>query len=121
MGLFPKYEMLARDGRGTWFGARTDQSHLVGLSAVRFDSSDVAQVDGFTHQNASDAWTDLIQAAVHWATERGASVCTASVSVEDEDKEALFESLGFRKVGTGDFFDLDGRRVESVRLEKASP
>lgn len=121
MFLYPRYEALLRDGRGAWFGARTYQGRLVGLSTVRLSKSDIAKVDGFAHQNSLGCWKDLIQAAVRWAAERSVPLCGAYISVEDEDKQSLFESLGFRKVGTGDFFNLDGRRVGSVRLEKASP
>ncbi len=120
MGLYPRYETLTRERRGAWFGARTSRGHLIGLSTVHLDKLNQCQVDGFTHQNyLADAWENLIQAAIRWGIVRGASLCWAIVSAEDENKRSLFESLRFREVGTREEFNLDGRRVASVRLEKA--
>ncbi len=120
MGLYPRYEALLREGRGAWFGARTDRGLLVGLSTARLDESGRCQVDGFVHQNASAAWEDLLQAAVRWGVEQGASLCRARLSVEDEEKRSCFESLGFHTAGTGEGFDLDGRQVASLRMERRS-
>ena len=120
MGLYPKYEALLREGRGAWFGARTDRGLLVGLSTACLDGSGQCQVDGFVHQNASDSWEDLLQAAVRWGVEQGAPLCRARLSVEDEEKRSRFESLGFHAAGTGEAFNLDGRQVTSARMEKAT-
>ncbi|MCZ6678140.1 MAG: GNAT family N-acetyltransferase [Candidatus Poribacteria bacterium] len=120
MGLFPKYAALSPDGQGAWFSARTDGGRLVGLSTARLDSSGRAEVDGFVHQNASGAWTDLIGAAMRWAAEQGVTTFRALVSIEDEDKRSMFEGLGFRQIGVGEAFNLGERQIESVRLEKAN-
>ena len=118
MTLYPRYSALGQSDRGAWFGAHTALGRVVGLASARLDRASRCQVDGFTHQRWSDVWDDLIQAAMRWGTSQGASVCWAAVSVEDEDKQALFEALGFRQVGTDGSFDLDGRSVAAVRLEK---
>ena len=135
MGLYPRYEALVREGRGEWFGARTDRGNLVGLATAQLDQSPIeslegqpsiesigtqCQVDAFTHQNYIGAWKDLIEAAMSWGASRGVPLCSATLSVEDENKRALFESLGFREAGTGEEFNLDGRRVASVRLERSA-
>ncbi len=141
MGLYPRYEALVREGRGEWFRARTDRGNLVGLATAQLDQSTIdprlnpsgsrdqpsiesigtqCQVDAFTHQNYIGALEDLIQAAMSWGVSRGVPLCSATLSVEDENKRALFESLGFREAGTGEEFNLDGRRVASVRLERSA-
>ena len=118
MGLYPRYEALSREGRGMWFAAHTDQGRLVALSTVQLRGSSQAQVDGFAHQNYLGYWQEMVQAVLHWAAERGARTGQALVSIEDEDKQRRFESLGFRKASQGDEFGLKGRLVASVRLEK---
>ena len=118
MGLYPRYFALGREGRGAWFGARTDRGLLVGLSTARLDRSGQCQVDGFVHQNASADWENLLQAAVRWGIGQGAPLCRARLSVEDEEKRSRFESLKFHATGTGEAFDLYGRQVASIRLER---
>ena len=120
MDLYSKYASLAKDGRGAWFAARTDRGRLVGLSTARLGASGQCQVDGFTHGNHLRSWRDLVQEAISWGLARGATECEATISVEDEQKRSLFESLGFRQVAVGDAFNLDGRRVPSVRLDVAA-
>ena len=117
MGLYPRYQAVVRDGRGACFACHADENRLVGLSTARLDDSGGCQVDGFTHARHMSAWGDLVQAAHGWGVTNGATVSWAAVSVEDEDKQAKFESLGFREVGATDRFDLDGRSVEAVRME----
>lgn len=118
MGLYPRYEALAQEGRGVWFALRTEQGHVVGLSSVRLDELGHAQVDGFAHQSHGEAWEDLIGATLRWVADRGASLCYTVVSAEDEDKRARFESLGFQEAGAGDAFTIGNRQVPSSRLEK---
>ena len=47
---------------------------------------------------------------------RGTSSFRAAVSVEDEVKQSLFESIGFRNTGPGEPFDLGGRDVPRCDL-----
>lgn len=123
VGLYPRYKAVIREGRSAWFGARTGRGRLVGLSTVCLGKPGQCQVDGFTHQNYPGAWEDLVQAAMRWGVAHGAAFCWATVSAQDENKRSLFESLGFRKAGKGDKFNLDGldgRRVASLRLKKSA-
>lgn len=118
MGLYPRYEKISANGKGTWFAARTDQDRLVGLSTAFFTEPGKCQVDGFVHQSFTQTWKDLMQTALQWGMVRGATRFSARTSIEDTEKQLLFESMGFRKVRAGDDFDLDGRKVPSNHLEK---
>ncbi len=119
MGLYPKYDALVQQQRGAWFGAQTDSGHLVGLATARLDGLDVCHVDGFTHQFRLDAWQDLMQAAMDWGADRGATEWCGTLSVEDEDKWSLFGSLGFEVAGAGEAFTLGERQAPSVLLKRA--
>ncbi len=118
MGLYPKYDALVRQQSGAWFGTQTASRHLVGLATARLDESGVCHVDGFTHQCRLDAWQDLIQAAMNWGADCGATEWCGMLSVEDEDKRSLFESLGFEATGEGEAFTLGERQVPSVLLKR---
>ena len=74
-------------------------------------------MDGFTRRGSLDCWNALIRRAVDWGANRNASPIRATVSVEDDEKLALFESAGFSSAGNGESFDLGGREVATVRLE----
>ena len=76
-------------------------------------------MDGFTHRESLDSWNALIQRAIDWGADRETLPIWATVSVEDDEKLALFESLGFSGVGAGEPFDLGGREVATLRLELA--
>lgn len=117
MGLYRRYHAITRAGQATWLAAYTDDGRAVGLSTARLDGSGGCQVDGFTHGRYADAWESLIRAALDWGASHGGSRCWAAVSVEDEEKRALFERLGFREAGAAEGFDLDGRTVSAVRTE----
>ena len=117
LGLYRRYAAIASDGRGAWFCAGTDGGKVVGLSTARLDGHGGCRVDGFTHRDHPTIWRDLIQAVEDWSAGRNASHIYADVSVEDEDKLTLFESLGFSHAIEGDPFDLGGRQVGTVRLE----
>ena len=62
-------------------------------------------------------WGDLMQAAMDWGADRGATEWCGTLSVEDEDKRSLFESLGFEAAGEGEAFTLGERQVPSVLLK----
>ena len=76
-------------------------------------------MDGFTQRDQMDSWEALIQSAITWGAAQEASPLWTTVSVEDEEKLSLFESLGFKNKGQGDPFDLDGRQVGTLRCELA--
>ena len=118
MGLYPKYDALIQGQSGAWFGAGADSGHLIGLATARLDGSGVCHVDGFTHQRCLKAWGDLIQTAMDWGADRGATEWRGTLSVEDEDKRSLFESLGFEVAGEGEMFTLGERRVPSALLKR---
>ena len=119
MGLYRRYDHLARDGRGAWFGAVTDGGPVVGLSTARLDSSGACRVDGFALNSHMEIWPQLIEAAITWGRGGGASVTQAVVGVEDEERRALFDGLGFAGVGPGDPFDIGGREVKSEILRRS--
>jgi GNAT superfamily N-acetyltransferase len=119
LGLYRRYMALARDGRGAWFCASDDLGQLAGLSTARLDEAGGCRVDGFTRRECLDSWKALIQRATDWATNSQASRIYATVSVEDEEKLALFESAGFKNIGPGEPFDLGGRQVGALRMELA--
>ncbi|MDA1348979.1 MAG: GNAT family N-acetyltransferase [Chloroflexi bacterium] len=119
MGLYRRYDQLARDGKGAWFGAVTDDGPVVGLSTACLDSSGACRVDGFALRSHMETWPQLIEAAITWGRGGGASVTQAVVGVEDEERRALFEGLGFAGVGPGDPFDLGGREVKSEILQRS--
>ena len=120
MGLFTKYQAALEGDRGGWFAARTGQGRVVGLATARLDGAGGCQVDGFAHKYFLESWDGPIKAAMDWGASQGTDQCWAAVSVEDEDKRALFQALGFRQVGPADDFDLDGRAVGSIRMAIAS-
>ena len=121
MGLYVRYERMRRSG-GAWFVAKTAKGKVVGLATARRDEAGDCQIDGFAHARFAQVWEALVQAALNRCSGQRSSQCYAVVSVEDEEKQSLLESLGFRRTGTGEEFDLDGRRVASIRMDrKASP
>ena len=117
MFLYPRFQALTQEGRGAWFGAQCNGGGLLGLATARLDEDGGCQVDGFVYRTSQDVWSELLRAAMRWGAAEGATVCWAAVSVEDEEKQAWCTALGFRAAGPAATFDLDGRSVESVRLE----
>ena len=117
MGLYVRYQRIKRSG-GAWFVAKTAEGKVVGLATARRDDAGDSQIDGFAHARFAEAWEALAQAAINACSGQCSSKCYAVVSVEDEEKQSLFESLGFLRTGAGEEFDLDGRRVASIRMDR---
>ena len=115
MGLYRRYLAALGGGRGEWFGARTTDGRIVGLATAR-RVGPACQIDGFAHPYFAAAWADLMAAAMQRAAAWGSTECRAVVCVEDEEKRALFEGLGFREAGVDAEFVLDGRAVGAVRM-----
>ncbi|MDE2821964.1 MAG: GNAT family N-acetyltransferase, partial [Chloroflexota bacterium] len=116
MGLCRKYyDLVKRDG-ATWFAAKTDDGRLVGIATARTDDANVCSVDGFIHARFGDSYDALIGAAIEWGRSKDAVRITTRLSVEDEDKQAAFESLGFRKGDVDGTFTLDDREVAAVAM-----
>ena len=57
---------------------------------------------------------------MHWGADRGATEWCGTLSVEDEDKRALFELLGFEVAEEGEAFTLGERQVPSVLLKRSA-
>lgn len=119
LGLYRRYMALTQNGRGAWFCASDDRGQLVGLSSALLDDEGGCSVDGFARREKSDSWRELVQRAADWGADISASSIWATVSVEDEEKLSLYESLGFKISSTGGSFDLDGRDVGTLRMELA--
>ena len=117
MSLFPRYEVLIKGNRGSFFEARTEKGCLVGLSTARLEEKGLCWVDGFTHNRHSSFWSELTETAVRWGWERRAQRICARVAIEDEEKRAAFELLGFTPAGTGPAFTLENRKLPSEILE----
>ena len=106
LSLYPKYDAVVGDGSGAWFTAGTGGGQVVGMSTARLDDTGECRVDGFVHLRFLDSWRGLMEAAVAWGVGWSATRIRALLSVEDEEKQALFESLGFRGSGPGQDFAL---------------
>ena len=119
LGLYRRYSAMAKDGPGTWFCARTESGHVVGVSSARSANEDGCRVDGFAHLEYRDSWDPLLQSVVEWCNSRNASPIWTTVSFEDEEKLSLFESLGFRHTGQGESIDLGVRQVRTIRCKLA--
>ena len=119
LGLYRRYVALTNGGRGAWFCASDDKGQLAGLSSALLDDEGGCRVDGFTRREKADSWNALVERAADWGANRRASLIWATVSVEDEEKLGLYESIGFKNVGAGESFDLGGRAVSTLRMELA--
>ena len=116
MGLCRKYYDLVRLDGATWFAAKTDDDRLVGIATARTDDANVCSVDGFIHARYAASYDALIGAAIEWGRSQDAVRITTRLSVEDEDKQAAFESLGVRKGSLDGTFTLDDREVAAVAM-----
>ena len=117
LGLYRRYSALASDGQGSWFCARTSLGHVVGISSAVLDSG--CRVDGFAHREYASSWEELIRSAIDWGADRNASPIWTTVSIEDKEKLSLFESFGFKGMGSGESVDFGSRHVGTIRLELA--
>ena len=117
-GQYGLYAELTADRRGTWLCAQTSDGRVVGMATARLDRSGGCRVDGFAHRSYMDSWEDLIESAMGWGVTAGASRLETRLSIEDEEKRALFEKLGFRLAGDSGDFEMDGRKVRAIRLER---
>lgn len=92
-------ERAQRDRRGMpaaeWFAAKTDDGRLVGIATAYVDADNVCHVDGFIHARFMESYDALINAAIGWGTQQEAVRIATRLSVEDEEKQAKFQALGF--------------------------
>ena len=118
MGLYRRYDAVTQDKDGQWFGAWTDDGRVVGFSTARIFDSGRCNVDAFAHARFMDCWNELVRATLLWGESRNASEFTATLSVEDEEKQRLFESLGFSSEKPADEFEFGSRHVSSIQLRR---
>jgi len=126
-GQVGRFIQLLDGDASTFFAGRAGRrGKVVGLSTAVLRDADCA-VDAFTHHRYTDVWRSLMEAAAAWGAENGATGSSAKVSVEDEEKRALFEDAGFTEAGSAGEFLLDGmhlrdhpngRSVAAIRLER---
>ena len=115
---YMRYTQTVSDPGGAWFTAVTDDGRAVGLATARPMTTGRWRVDGFAQHWFSDAWPELISAAVEAAEKDGAKRCYVDVAFGDDEKLALFESIGFGQTGPGRAFELTGDELASIRLER---
>ena len=82
-----RYTKTVTDMGGAWFAAVTDDGRAVGLSTARPIAPDAWRVDAFTQSWFSDAWSDLIEAAIGAAAAAGAGACRIDVSPLGQGKD----------------------------------
>ncbi len=115
---YMRYTKTVTAAGGSWSTAVTDDGRAVGLATARPAGSDTWRVDAFTQSRFTDAWPELMEAAVGTAAAGGAKSCRIDVSSWDDEKAALAESAGFRHAGSGDPVDLAGSELQTTRLER---
>lgn len=116
-GLYPRYEYVRSNGCGNWFAANTADGRVIGLATVRLTNDNSCRVDGFTHKRHIGSWPKLIDTAVRWGINHGNGNIHALLSVEDEEKQAKFEAMGFKFGRSGEPFSIGERKVNSVRMD----
>ncbi len=116
LGLCRKYHYLVKRDYAEWFAAKTDDGRLVGISTVRVDDANVCWIDGFTHLRFSDSFPALIESAIEWGFLRKADRFATRLSIEDEDKQRMFEALGFRRGPVEGAFSFAGREVATLAM-----
>ncbi len=118
-GLFPRLEAIRQDDRGEWFVAHTEDGRTVGLSTARLIGEGDCRVDAMARDRHMAALPALLQAAVDWARTVGATRCHLALSIEDTDKQARFQELGFMATGEQVAFEMGDRAVEGRVLERS--
>ena len=88
----------------------------MGISTAKIVDSGTCSVDGFIHARFADTYDALIGAAIEWGRSQNAGRIITKLSVEDEDKQAAFESLDFRKGSIDGSFTLENREVAAVAM-----
>ena len=116
MGLCRKYYYLVKGDDAEWFAAKTSDQRLVGISTARIDAENVCHVDGFIHARFNDSYDALISAAIEWGRKRNSHRFATLLSIEDEEKRANFEALGFRIGPQDGTFTVGDREVEALTM-----
>ena len=116
MGLCRKYYYLVKRDNAEWFAAKTSDQRLVGISTAWIDGGNICHVDGFIHARFKDSYGALINAAIEWASQQNSVRFVTRLSVEDEEKQANFEALGFRTRDLGGTFTVGDREVGAISM-----
>lgn len=116
LGLYRRYQELCVDGKGMWFGARESSGLLLGLSSARLQDVGVCTVDSFSLNSDKAIWSDLIHAATTWGLQAGYKI-QATVSYEDEEKQAFLEEFGFLAHGDSEPANIGSRLIKTRLLE----
>ena len=113
-------ERAQRDRRGMpaaeWFAAKTDDGRLVGIATAYVDTDNVCHVDGFVHARFMDSYDALINAAIGWGMQQESVGIATRLSVEDEEKRAELEALGFRVGSIDGTFAVGDREVRALMM-----
>ncbi len=114
--LYPRFEKMCKDNRGTWFASYTKNGKLTGISTAHIDETGYCKIDAVAHSRFMSVWPDLVKSVMQWASDKSAKNCYVLLSQEDEEKKSLFQKIGFHYQGTGSDFDLGDRSVTSVKM-----
>jgi GNAT superfamily N-acetyltransferase len=114
--LYPRFEKMCKDNKGTWFASYTNNGKLTGISTARLDNAGNCKIDAVAHSRFMSVWPELVQNAIKWASSKSAANCYAMLSQEDEEKQSCFEEIGFYIKGTGPDFQLGDRSVPAVKM-----
>ena len=127
MGICRKYYYLVKPSplqgeiqrgstRAEWFAAKTSDGRLVGISTAYVDADNVCRVDGFIHARFKESYEGLIRAAIDWGEHRRCRRFATRISVEDEEKRAELEALGFRVGSIDGTFAVGDREVRALMM-----
>ena len=116
MGLCRKYYYLVKRDGAEWFAAKTRDNRLVGIATARIDQDGVCNVDGFAHARFGNAYNTLIETAIEWGELQNAARFATRLSVEDEEKQAKAELLGFCKGEADGTFIVGDHEVGALKM-----
>ena len=114
----PKSSPRTRGSRSDahWFAAKTNDGRLVGIATAWIDGDNICHVDGFIHKRFNGSYDPLIGAAIKWGERHNSVRFTSRLSVEDEEKRANFEKLGFRVGALNGTFAVGDRDVPAQTM-----
>ncbi len=114
LGLYNRYQTLRNESRGEWFTLVADSGKVLGISSAVHVEGKRFQVDGFCHESYAGMFGELIQTAISWCSDQGATQIIARLSSMDEEKQSLFESVGFHKQRLDGTFEHGNQKVDAV-------
>ena len=99
-----------------WFPHRNHSRWQSGSARSYFATPVQGYDRRFFHFDHQGGWSELIEAAANWGMSNGAATQSSWVLIEDEDKIALFESIGFDKTDSYGKIDVNGRKINTIKL-----